>query len=1018
MRSPPQIATEQDRLRALLAQQILDTPPEAAFDAIVASAAAATGAPVSLVSLVDEARQWFKARHGLDATETPREWAFCAHAIAGSGPLVVPDAENDERFRGNPLVEGAPFVKSYLGAPLVDADGHALGTLCAIDHKPRVWTPAEIDEISRLANLVTEVMRLRAKALAGERLSLEIMALNERLVAERSLFDAVEKLGGIGGWELDLETMLPVWSAQTCHIHEVSTDYQPTLETAIDFYAPEARPAIADAIARATANGEHFDLEIEIITANGNRRWVRTMGKPILKNGVPVKLVGAFQDITERRAAMDARIFDERLQRAKAEIQERFLAGDAHQAFTVALDHLCALTGSEYGFIGEVFIEAGAPVLRTHAIIDISWNAETREFNQERRQTGIEFRNLKTLFGAAMLDAKPVFANTPAHDPRSGGLPSGHPPMSSFLGAPIIVAGDMVAMAGIANRPGGYDEHVLQRISPLLEVIGALVSLMRERQRREASETALKAAKSAAENLSTKLRLAVQAGSIGLWQYSPQSGALAWDDAMFALYGRDPATFEGGFEDWIASVHPEDRESAAADLDVSLAEDIPFRSLFRIVRSDGSVRHISAHAMLSRIGSESVMVGANTDVTDFVEAVKRAEAAAEAKSRFLANMSHEIRTPLNGVIGIAGVLAKTKLNDRQFEMAQLIQSSGETLQAVLNDILDMSKIDAGKVEMSYAPVCVAREIETAASLMGVRAGEKGIAFAVDIADSARGDFIADPVRIRQVVANLASNAVKFTEEGGVRIEAFRSAAGAFVVRFTDTGIGFDEEAKRRLFGRFEQADSSITRTHGGSGLGLSIVRGLVGLMGGSIDAESEVGVGSTFTVTLPLEPCARSAEPPQTAPLSGFDSAQIGGQWETPLRVLVAEDNSTNRRVIGLILDTIDAQISFVENGELAVEAFRTERFDLILMDMQMPVMDGLTATRAIRALEAQQDLIRTPIVMLTANAMEEHQRRALEAGCDLHVAKPVAPADLIEAIAIVVSNNAEAGSSPIRQAG
>lgn len=1014
MRRPPLIATEQDRLSALLAQQILDTPAEPAFDAIVACAAAATGAPVSLVSLVDETRQWFKARHGLDATETPRELAFCAHAIAGAGPLVVPDADRDERFQGNPLVDGAPFVKSYLGAPLIDADGHALGTLCAIDHKPRVWTSGEIDEISRLADLVTEVMRLRAKALAAERLSLEIMALNERLVAERSLFDAVEKLGGIGGWELDLETMLPVWSAQTCHIHEVPIDYQPTLETAIDFYAPEARPLIADAVARATASGEHYDLEIEIITARGNRRWVRTMGRPIFKNGAPVKLVGAFQDITEQRAAMAKRLFDERLQRAKAEIQERFLAGEARQAFTVALDHLCALTASEYGFIGEINSEGGAPVLRTHAITDISWDSATRQFYQERSQTGFEFRNLKTLFGAAMVDAKPVFANSPAHDPRSGGLPSGHPPMTSFLGAPIIVAGEMVAMAGIANRPGGYDEHVLDRIAPLLEVIGTLVTLMRERQRREASEAALKAAKSAAEDLSAKLRLAVQAGAIGLWQYSPQSQALAWDDAMFLLYGRDPSTFGGVVEDWIGSVHPDDRDGAMADLDVSLEEDTPFRSVFRIVRSDGNVRHISAHAMLSRIGSESVMVGANTDVTDFVAAVERAEAAAEAKSRFLANMSHEIRTPLNGVIGIAGVLAKTELTDRQREMAQLIQSSGETLQAVLNDILDMSKIDAGKIELSAIPVCVASEVEVAASLMVVRADEKGIGFTVDIAENARGDFRADPVRLRQIVSNLASNAVKFTSEGWVRIEALRAADGAFVIRVRDTGIGFDQEAMKRLFGRFEQADSSITRTHGGSGLGLSIVRALVELMGGSIEVESAPGVGSTFTVTLPLDPCDSQPDASEAAAPALHPNAPR----EQDLRVLVAEDNPTNRRVIGLILETIGAKVAFVENGELAVSAVQSERFDVVLMDMQMPVMDGLTATRSIRDWEARQGQIRTPIIMLTANAMDDHRHRAIAAGCDLHVAKPVSPADLLAALADAVRSEIEDRCLSHREAG
>ncbi len=372
--------------------------------------------------------------------------------------------------------------------------------------------------------------------------------------------------------------------------------------------------------------------------------------------------------------------------------------------------------------------------------------------------------------------------------------------------------------------------------------------------------------------------------------------------------------------------------------------------------------------------------------------------ASEAKSRFLATMSHEIRTPLNGVIGLTEVLQKSPLDSSQREVVALIQSSGQTLERLVSDVLDASKIEAGKLDLNPGVFDLREAIETAACLLRSRAEDKGLGFAIELAPAAEGRFIGDAVRIRQIVSNLVSNAVKFTDAGHVtlRVDARPSGGSGVDVQLTvsDTGIGFDAETASRLFGRFEQADSSISRRFGGTGLGLSICKSLVDLMGGEIAASSVPGQGSTFTVRLCL-PRAPAQAAPAAEPV-------LGGEMEAgmaPLCILVAEDNPVNQRVICMMLESLGAEVTLACHGGEAVDHFRARSFDLVLMDMMMPQLDGLAATRAIRVIEAERGTGRTPIAMLSANAMAEHVRAAGEAGCDAHIAKPVTGASLIAGI-------------------
>jgi signal transduction histidine kinase/ActR/RegA family two-component response regulator len=371
---------------------------------------------------------------------------------------------------------------------------------------------------------------------------------------------------------------------------------------------------------------------------------------------------------------------------------------------------------------------------------------------------------------------------------------------------------------------------------------------------------------------------------------------------------------------------------------------------------------------------------------------RKAEDANRAKSEFLANMSHEIRTPLNGVVSMADSLTRRDLGAQEREMVELIRSSGVTLERLLSDILDSAKIESGQVTIEPAPFDLEQTVSDIAALWRVKAEDKGVALEVDFDPALSGLVEGDAVRLRQVLNNLVSNALKFTSKGFVRLSVAAEAHGV-AFRVSDTGVGFDKEQRSRIFRRFQQADGSITRRYGGTGLGLAISSALVDLMGGALDCESTPGVGSSFWFEIPLprvDPAALPAVAPEQAPR---DVEKVS------LRILLADDHPANRKVVEIMLGATEMELVTVEDGRKAVDAFVEGGFDLVLMDMQMPVMDGLTATREIRRHEADHGLKRTPVLMLTANAMSEHVEAGRAAGADGHLTKPVTMAGLFDAI-------------------
>jgi signal transduction histidine kinase/CheY-like chemotaxis protein len=380
---------------------------------------------------------------------------------------------------------------------------------------------------------------------------------------------------------------------------------------------------------------------------------------------------------------------------------------------------------------------------------------------------------------------------------------------------------------------------------------------------------------------------------------------------------------------------------------------------------------------------------------DLLSAKSDAETATKSKSQFLANMSHEIRTPLNGVLGMAQAMALEPMADDQRERLSVIQTSGEALLAILDDLLDFSKIEAGRIEISNTDFDLAETIQSACRVFGAIAEEKGVRLNVSV-DAVTGVYHGDRLRIRQIVQNLVSNAVKFTSFGSVTVMATVFNDGVSIM-VRDTGVGIDPKGLGQLFEPFSQIDNDRTRKFGGTGLGLAIARDLARRMGGDIQFESRKGEGARFTLTLPLSRVSAAAPKPHPPVRVGV-KAQIpaGGT----ISVLIAEDNVSNRRILESVFRHAPADCHFVENGLEALEAFRSRKFDLVLMDVQMPVMDGLTATRAIREWELDKQAAPTPIYAMTADAMRHQIASHLAAGMNGHLSKPLQVTALFTLIA------------------
>ncbi len=387
---------------------------------------------------------------------------------------------------------------------------------------------------------------------------------------------------------------------------------------------------------------------------------------------------------------------------------------------------------------------------------------------------------------------------------------------------------------------------------------------------------------------------------------------------------------------------------------------------------------------------------------ELVKAKKAAEAAAEAKALFLANMSHEIRTPMNGIIGMVDILKNTPLTKEQKEYLSIIESSGENLLTIINDILDYSKIEAGRIELEKIPFQLSRELKNVIQMLKVMADKKNLYLKLDIKEGVPDYLMGDPVRLKQIIINLMNNAIKFTDKGGVTLsvekqEMHDGKSVNLLFKVADTGIGISEEGRQKLFQSFSQVDKSTTRKYGGTGLGLAISKNLSHLMGGSIGVDSVEGHGSTFWFTVVLDITSKSEFENSNA-ADNLKAAEKRALRNRKLNILLAEDNKINQKVASVILNNMGYEVDIADNGKLAVEKFKEKDYDLVFMDIQMPVMDGMEATKQIRNIEENEHRVKKiPIIAMTANTMEGDREKYLQIGMNDYVSKPFKGDELIK---------------------
>lgn len=915
--APPDASEQEDRrVRALHALGILDTPAEALLDALVRGAAAACGAPAAVLNLIDRQRQWTKAQVGLfGPADVPRDDSFCTLVVESGAYLEIPDARRDERVAHKPCVRAVPAVLFYAGAPLVTPEGEVIGSLAVLDHQPRAGLqPTQRAALEELARAAMQALLLRQAAHRS------VQSSNEQMFRELS------EMAPVGIFHTDARGRVIYLNPESARIFG-----RPHDELLGDDWVHGVHPDDADEVVarwqRISGAGEMFDHTYRVRRADGAVAHVRVRAQAVrLPDGSSGGYVGTVIDVS-----------------IPVRDRERLRASNE--------------------FLARAEQIAGVGAWRVDLVTrEVEWTGQTRR----------------------------IFGLPPDYEPRGDEYlrffgPQAQETIRETARACLQSGSAWDVKVPMRNAQGGQRwvrsiGHVEMRDGHAVAMVGALQDV-----------TDSERSRAALEQSQERLHRAIEASGLALWDLDVPGEAVYLSEHWSVMLGGEPRETRCTAQALLELVPMEDLPAIQAGLEPVLDGRSPnYVVEHRIRRNDGSFLWIRSEGRVADRdgrGAPLRMVGTNRDITaskqaerDLREARDAADAANRAKSQFLATMSHEIRTPLNGIIGVTRLLLDEALTPEVRRHTDLIDRSAHSLLALVNDILDVSKIEAGQMEIERVPFDLHELVDDLVNLYRLRATEKSLLFRVRVAPGVPRHVEADPTRLRQVLVNLLGNALKFTSSGwiGLDVRGSREDA-AHVLEFvvTDTGVGIPGEVQPQLFTRFMQADSSTSRKYGGSGLGLSIVRQLVDLMGGTVSVASAPGKGSRFTVTLPV--LAAEEAPAATSWQDLPPSTQ-------PARILIAEDNPTNQVVaFGMLRKLGYDDVSIANDGAEAVAMAAREDFDLVLMDCQMPEMDGYEATRRLRAAG-----FTAPIVAMTANAIKGDRERCIESGMNDYMTKPM----------------------------
>lgn len=999
-----------------------------------------------------------------------------------------------------------------------------------------------VSEITLMASVALDVQRASVWQFDGERSCLELLDLYEQSSESHSQGTSLER----GDYPRYFEA---VEQNRAVVAHDVHADPR-TAEFSAGYTKPLGITSMLDA--SVFVSGEVVGLVC-----------FEQVGEPRTWSDAEVRYAVNAADQVGQALIRHER--DEALTRLR--VQSELLMGLAraqadvvsgHVEYTKAwfdhvLETMLEFSGSAYGYVASVHHdENGDPFLRTHAITNIAWDDASRALYEEHKDSGMEFRNLDTLYGAVLKSGETLIFNDSGQDPRSGGIPGGHPPLNSFLGLPLTRGPDLVGMVGLANRPGGYDEEVALELRTLLGAAATILGFLQDQSELDQAHQQL----ASSEKRRQEAQRAVGRGD---WEINLRDGTIVVSEAAAAVTGLEASGSPKDLREMLSErVHPKDLEAVLLQFEATstlgVPADIEYRTLSRrdgeetwiritaaLIRDDSgravsisgeiediterraresevarvaedltrlvdtantpifgidvdglvnewnqtaaritgyekdevmgrslvddfiteeykqSVRAVldtalggvdtanfefplysksgdrlmillNATARRDARGDVIGVVGVGQDITELdaareelraervsledkvkertgqlEQANLELERASRLKDEFLASMSHELRTPLNTILGMSEALAEGAygaLTEVQASQLGYVQESGDHLLTLINDILDVSKIEAGQMELDQGSVQLQELVDAALRLVGSGARKKRISLGRTDAPDVES-ITADGRRLKQVLANLLSNAVKFTPEGGrvgIDVEGDRTA-GEVRITVWDEGIGISVEDQERLFQPFVQLDAGLDRQHAGTGLGLVLARKMTELHGGTLTLESELGEGSRFTVSIPW--LKGTGETPAAIPSRSGKRRALGTDGadapnSTLGRIVLAEDNEMNIQTYATYLRQKGYEVLVARDGLEALELVRAERPGLILMDVQMPNMDGLEATRRIRSWDEGGDV---PIVALTAMAMPGDEEKCLEAGADAYLSKPVKLTELVQTI-------------------